>query len=717
MNSFKYLAVLPLSTLISSPSMAGELGTYCWQQQPVNNTFCFSVNQINEQYFSLVGEVTTPDAASTPVHGLAVVDEANQLIRATLTQNLGTSLVFGTPLQINSLTLNGVWQSNNGDRGDFVYLGKKPDSPENTNEPFTLGIFHINDHHSHLSANTAASLTFNGQATTVEMGGFPRVATKIKERAPHYQNVLKLHAGDATTGSLYHTLFKGGADVALMNQICFDAFTPGSHEFDEGDAGLKEFLDTLNSGDGANVCTATLAANIVPKVGVSPLAPNTPTDYLKPYVIKQFGEIQVGIIGITDAQKTQNSSRPDPTTEFLDETTTAQRYIDELTHQGINKIVLLTHYGYENDLTLAKQLSGVDVIIGGDSHTLLGNNLTQFGLKSQGAYPAETTDKDGNLVCVAHAWEYAQVLGELSVSFSNEGKVANCGGTPHVLLGNTFKRNGAELTDNVREEVLNLINTTPELSVVEPDSGAAVWVNYADMFVGALMGTKIGQATENLCLERIPGQGRSQICEVSATRAHGSDVAQLVALAFKERSKRADLAIQNGGGVRADLPMGDITIGTAYTLLPFANTLVNLDLTGAELVAVLEDALDFTLASSSNSGAYPYASGLRWTVDLSKPKGKRFSNVQVKLKADSDWVAIDLARTYVVVTSDFLASGKDGYQTFATVSADPKKVEMTSLEYAQSFIDYVESVGTVSKLPVSEYSTQQFYDATGQLQN
>ncbi len=715
--NLKYLAVLPLSTLISSPSLAEELGTYCWQQQPINNTFCFSINQINGQYFSLVGEMTTPSATSTPVQGLAVLDEANHLLRVTLTQDLGAVRVFDTPLSVNSLTLNGIWQGNNGTQGDFVYLGKKTDHPETANGPFTLGIFHINDHHSHLSANTAASLTFNGQATTVEMGGFPRVVAKLREREPHYQNMLKLHAGDAVTGSLYDTIFKGGADVALMNQACFDAFTPGSHEFDEGDAGFKQFLDYLYSPDGDNVCTVSLAANVIPKVGVSPLAPNTPTDYLKPYLVKQFEETQVGIIGITDAQKTKNSSRPDPTTEFLDETTTAQRYIDELGNQGINKIVLLTHYGYENDLSLAKQLHGVDVIIGGDSHTLLGNNLTQFGLKPKGAYPTETTDKEGNRVCIAHAWEYAQVLGELSVSFTSDGKIDKCEGTPHVLLGDTFKRDGTELTDSAREEVLNLIRTTPELSMVKPDSSALVWINYANMFVDALMGTKIGQATENLCLERIPGQGRSQICEVSATKAHGSDVAQLVALAFKERSKRADIAIQNGGGVRADLPMGNITIGTAYILLPFANTLVNLDLTGAELVALLEDALDFTLASSSNSGAYPYASGLRWTVNLSKPKGQRFSNVEMKLKADSDWAAIDLARTYVVVTSDFLAAGKDGYQIFATVSADPNKVEMTSLEYAQSFVDYVKSVGTVTKLPVSEYSTQQFYDATGQLQN
>lgn len=711
---FKYLSFLPLLVFISSPVIAEELGTHCWQQQPVNNTFCFSVNRINEQYFSLMGEMTMPTTTSHPVHGFAVTDRLNQLIWLTVTQDLGKSLIFNTPVQINALTLSGIWQDDKGSSGDFVYLGEKV---EKDNQPFNLAIFHINDHHSHLSPNTAASLTFNGQATTVELGGFPRVVAKIKEQSLNYQNVLKLHGGDAITGDLYYTLFKGGADVALMNQICFDAFTVGSHEFDEGEAGLKEFLAYLESVDGANACTTTLAANIVPKVGISPLAMQTATDHLKPYLIKQFGATKVGIIGITNGQKIKNSSRPDPTTEFLDETATAQHYINELSSQGINKIILLTYYGYQNDLALAKKLSGVDVIVGGDSHTLLGNNLLNFGLKPEGEYPTKTTDKDGNPVCVVQAWEYSQALGELSVSFAVDGKVASCTGTSHVLLGDTFKRNGKDLAGAERDEVLNLINTTPELSIVKPDAGAAVWVNYANMFVNTMMKAVIGQATENLCLERIPGQGRSELCDVSATRAHGSDIAQIVALAFKERSKRADIAIQNGGGVRVDLAMGDITIGSAYTLLPFANTLVNLDMTGAELVAVLEDALDFTLASSSNSGAYPYASGLRWAVDLSKPKGQRFSNVQVKLKADSDWTAIDLARTYVVVTSDFLASGKDGYQTFATVSTDSAKVEKTSMEYAQSFVDYVKSVGTVSKLPVSEYSTQQFYDASGQLQN
>lgn len=584
-----------------------------------------------------------------------------------------------------------------------------------TLEQFSLGILHMNDHHSHVNPNTGATLDFNGKSTAVEMGGFPRAVTKMYELAAAYPNVLKLYAGDAITGDLYYTLFKGGTDAVMMNQLIFDAFSLGSHEFDYGEAALRDFLNYLSFSDGSFIATVTLAANVVPEPGVSPLAPDSSSNYLKPYMIKQYGDEKVGIIGIVNSDLIRNSSSPDPSTRFLDETETAQRYIDELTAQGISHIILMSSYGYKNDLNMAGRLSGVDVIIGGGSNTLLDENLAQFGLNPEGPYPTVTQDKDGSTVCIAQAWQYALAVGELDVSFSPDGKVKTCSGNPHILLGNTFKRNGAELEGSDREEVLNLIAATPELSVVEPYPGALVWLSYAEMFVDMVKQNVIGQASENLCLERIPGQGYSKFCEPAATRAHGSDVAQIVALAFRNQSKRADISIQNAGGVRTDISAGEITIATAYELLPFANTLVNLEVTGAELVEVLEEALDYTLSTGS-TGAYPYASGLRWTADISKPKGQRFSDVQVKLKTDSEWSPVDLTRTYIVVTSNYLASGKDGYTAFASVSANPDKAEDTSLEYAQSFVDYVKSVGTVSRLPVSEYSTQQFYDAGGNLQ-
>ena len=241
-----------------------------------------------------------------------------------------------------------------------------------------LTILHINDHHSHLRADGRMSLNIGGNKTRVRSGGFPAIVSTFDKLSAGRSNVLKLHAGDAITGDLYYTLFKGEADAALMNEVCFDAFALGNHEFDDGDLGLVNFLDFLNEGE----CqTPTLAANVVPKVGLSPLTKNSTTDYVQPFIVVNKGGMRVGIIGIDIANKTKNSSSPDESTIFLDETDTAQKYIDELASKGVNHIILLTHYQYQNDLKMAKRLRGVDAIIGGDSHTRMSKGVA-FGADS-----------------------------------------------------------------------------------------------------------------------------------------------------------------------------------------------------------------------------------------------------------------------------------------------------------------------------------------------
>ena len=237
---------------------------------------------------------------------------------------------------------------------------------------------HINDHHSHLRADSRMSLNIDGEKTRVRSGGFPAVVNMFDLLSEGKNNVLKLHAGDAITGDLYFTLFKGEADAALMNEVCFDAFAIGNHEFDDGDSGLAKFLDFLNKGD----CnTPALGANIIPEVGVSPLAKKTVNDYIKPFTIIEKNGLDIGIIGINIVGKTMMSSSPDATTQFLGEKETAQRYINQLKSKGINHIVLLSHVQYKNDLNLAKELSGVDIIVGGDSHSLLGD-FSEVGLNS-----------------------------------------------------------------------------------------------------------------------------------------------------------------------------------------------------------------------------------------------------------------------------------------------------------------------------------------------
>ncbi|WP_070966565.1 NAD nucleotidase [Vibrio sonorensis] len=586
--------------------------------------------------------------------------------------------------------------------------------------PFDLTILHINDHHSHLEPSSQ-KLKLAGQSTYAEVGGFPALITALEQRTEANENVLKLHAGDAISGTLYYALFKGEADAAMMNHACFDAFALGNHEFDDGDAGLAKFLDWLNEG---NCATEVVAANVIPKQGVSPLAMNSANDYFKPYTVKQYGEHKIGIVGIDISNKTMNSSNPDETTQFLDEVETAQKYIDKLVAQDVSKIVLLTHYQYTNDLQLAEKLTDVDVIIGGDSHTLLGD-FDAVGLKSDGAYPTLVKNKDGDQVCVAQAWQYTQVLGELSVSFDGNGKVASCGGTPHLLIGNEFKRKdengkkqvlkGAEL-----EAVIADIEAQPNLIQVQPDAETQKTLAVYSEKLDAMKDMEIAQSTELLCYERVPGQQKhsgADGCDTH-TDAHGSQVADLVAQAFLAETKRADVAIQNGGGARANITQGSFTVAGATKVLPFNNTMVNLTMTGAEVKKVLNEAVDKAYAefvdqsAEGSDGAYPYAAGIRYDVDFNRPAGERVHNFEVKAKGDGSWSALSDDRELVVVTNNYIAGGKDGYLTFGEVSADKSKYEDTLKLYTETFIDYVRKITANGEKiePVAEEdrSTQTF---------
>jgi 5'-nucleotidase len=571
-----------------------------------------------------------------------------------------------------------------------------------------LTILHMNDHHSHLRADGRMSLKLAGEKTRVRSGGFPAVVSTFNKLSEGKNNVLKLHAGDAITGDLYFTLFKGEADAALMNEVCFDAFAVGNHEFDEGDDGLAKFLDFLLEGD----CkTPALAANILPKLGVSALAKKSVNDYIKPYIVVEKNGMSIGIIGIDVVGKTINSSSPDETTQFLDEKETAQTYINKLKSDGIKHIILLTHFQYKNDLKLAQELKGVDVIVGGDSHSLLGD-FSEVGLNSQGPYPTIVINNDNNIVCVVQAWQYSQIVGELNVEFDEDGNVKSCDGNPHLMLADSFKRKNAdgervEIDGQARQAVLKAIEKDPNINLIVDDADAALLLNRFSSKVDELKSQKVGEVVTDLCFERIPGQGRSKLCDVSETAKNGSDISNLVAHAFREMTKTSEIAIQNGGGVRIDVPKGDFSVGTAYKLLPFANTIVELEMTGNEISKVLEEALDLALKPDGSTGAYPYAAGLRWEIDASKSFGSRFSNIQFKAPNAIHWIDLETDRIYKVATNNYIAAGKDGYKTFGIVSKSGRVVD-TYLDYAQSFVNYVKKYKFIDKLPLEDYSTQVF---------
>jgi 5'-nucleotidase len=513
------------------------------------------------------------------------------------------------------------------------------------------------------------------------------------------ENLMKVHAGDAITGTLFYTLFAGQADADVMNEVCFDVFELGNHEFDDSDANLAQFLDWLNEG---GCGTVTLAANVVPAAG-TPLADG----YLEPYTIVNYLGRKVGVIGIDFANKTKNSSQPLPTTQFLDEVETTQKYVDELEAAGVDHIVVVTHHGYDNDQALAAAVDGVDVIIGGDSHTLLGDGFTAFGLGPAGPYPTMATDAGGDPVCIAHAWQYSEMVGQLDVTWSEDGVVTECGGAPTLLLGDTFTREvgeeDVELSGADLAAVLAEIEGTPLLEVVEPDTAtAAIIADYATE-VDALAAETIATANSHFCLERIPGQDYrvSPSCPAGYGAANGGDAQQLVAQAFLARAFEADLSVQNAGGVRVEIEVGDFSIADAYTVLPFSNTLVNMELTGQEIVDVLNEAFTYALDPTGSTGAYPYGSGIRWTTNFDTSE---ITGVEVNPRNAGTWAPIDLTATYTVATNDFIAKGQDGYLTFGAAWDAGRYVD-TFINYAQGLIDYAEDdAAGVLELP-TDYST------------
>ena len=208
-------------------------------------------------------------------------------------------------------------------------------------------------------------------------------------------------------------------------------------------------------------------------------------------------------------------------TKFFDEAETSQKIVNELKQSGVKHIILLTHYGYENELELAATIDGVDVITGGDTHTLLGD-FDKLGLNAAGPYPTVVRGIGGKSVCVATAWQYSQIVGEMTISFNEDGEVKSCTGIPNLMLADSFKRKNSE-GDRVeiegadREAVYSQIKADPKLSIVEEDKSASDILEDFNVKVEEMLSIKVGEVKENLCLVRIPGDKRSKICSSEET--------------------------------------------------------------------------------------------------------------------------------------------------------------------------------------------------------
>lgn len=474
---------------------------------------------------------------------------------------------------------------------------------------YTLNILHINDLHSRIESINRFDSTCNAddEAEGKCFGGIARVHTKLNERRSALNgegaNVLVLDAGDQFQGSLFYSTYKGKAAVEFMNGIGFDAMAVGNHEFDDGPDALADFIDAANfpviSGNtlvGAN--EAKLAGKIVPYV-----------------VVERAGE-KIGVLSVL-ATDTDETSSPGDNVLFGDEIEYLNDAVAAMEADGINKIILLSHVGLPRDREIAAAVNGIDVIVGGHSHTLMSN--TEEGAPP---YPEMVANPSGKDVPIVQAYAYSKYVGELQVTFDDNGNVTEAKGDPILLDAS-----------------------------VTPDAAVLARVAELGAPIEELKARRVAETFEAI-------DGSRETC-----RARECQMGNLVADAMLDRVKDQgiQIAIQNGGGLRASIDAGDITMGEVLTVLPFQNTLATFLLSGADVVASLESGVSLI---EEGKGRFPQVSGLRYAFDLNKaPNEGRISNVEVK---DGDaWAAIDPAKMYGVVSNNFMRGGGDGYKLFA----------------------------------------------------
>lgn len=291
----------------------------------------------------------------------------------------------------------------------FVFIASLAQPQQDS---FTLTILHTNDTHAHHVPNSDGT------------GGAARLATVVKEIRAESDNVLLLDAGDRFadrhTGTRFHEVHRGQDNVRIMNLLGYDAMTLGNHEFDDGDRILANFVTGLNF----PVLTANVDYSASPILGDTGIAPYS--------ILKVNGE-QIGIIGLTDPEIPRRSHPGKELVFSAELVLIANFYAALLTDLGVNKIILITHIGLRADRELIPQLVNIDVVVGGDSHTLLSNQHQG----AAGPYPMLFKNDAGARILYVQARSRNNYLGHLELEFDANGLVSSWNGDT-IFIANSI---------------------------------------------------------------------------------------------------------------------------------------------------------------------------------------------------------------------------------------------------------------------------------------
>ncbi|MFC4167495.1 bifunctional metallophosphatase/5'-nucleotidase [Teichococcus aestuarii] len=456
-----------------------------------------------------------------------------------------------------------------------------------------LALLHLNDFHArHEGQQPSGAACAPGRDC---LGGSARLATALAEAraeaAAAGRAVLQLDAGDQFTGSLYHTAHGGLAEAAVQRATGCEAMALGNHEFDHGPEGLLRYAGAVDF----PLLSANLDTRRMPALAAR----------IRPSALFERGGARIGVIGLT-TETTPRASSPGPDLAFTDAQEAAARQAAVLRAQGAGTILVLSHLGLASDLALAAAVPGLDLIVGGHSHTLLADGLPG----AEGPHPL-LADGPDRAVRIVQAGSYGRWLGRLSLDLAADGRVLAHGGAVRPVTA----------------------------ALAEDAAVAALLAGFAAP-LAALRASPAGPGAPGLTPE--------------GCRGGECALGNLVADAMLAAEPEAEIALTNGGGLRAGLPEGMISRGAVLEALPFGNTLAFLVLRGADLRAALE----IGLSRAGSGGAFPQVAGMALRIRPQAPVGERVAAVTIGGRP------LEPERAYRLVTNDFLRRGGDGYLPF-----------------------------------------------------
>jgi len=498
---------------------------------------------------------------------------------------------------------------------------------------FELRLLHMNDFHSRFEEVTmrGSKCTAAKREANKCVGGIARIKHKVDEikQSQTDDNLLFLMAGDLFQGTLWYTKFKWSIVSNLTQSLGLDATSLGNHEFDDGLNDLEQFV------------TSVPYDVITGNVNVSSQSQRL-QDRLLPYKIyeKEFVDDdeqkaqqkrqkrRVGVIGYVTPD-TKDITSAGRLTHFEDEVSALSRNVGQLRDKGVDIVIAIGHSGYDRDLEIAKQVEGIDVIIGGHTNTFLWSGERPANYPDPvGDYPTvveSSRDGSSSKTLVLQTNGYGRFLGDITVTFDGQGRVVDWSKGQPVLLDASVAKD-------------------PELQATVDEFGREV-KNFMKRPIGRTQVELFG--------------GRPDCRLVECT------LGSFISDALVDQTN-ASIAILNSGSFSGSLAMGEITTGDIYSAMPYDNEIDVIKIDGKTLRKLFEHSVA-TLEVSSNpdpSGSFVQVSGVRIVFDLRQPSGNRVSQLDVASEPKQrpeDYRPVTDGQIYEVAAPSFLVNGGDGF--------------------------------------------------------